>query len=795
MGFHELVKRVVSADKVRLGCDKCTHDRSQFVPSKVVQGCDIAVIGDVPSTEDVMSKKPFSGFSGEIIRDLMKKEGIDPDACSWLNVVKCRSAKSTTPDDKIVQLCGKKNLQAELTAIQPKVLLLLGPTAFSFFFRKGDNDKSRGNFRRWGNVRVMSTFAPELIIQNGGIRSTWGAETAAAIRRDVSKVRRLLDGSLHEGREYTLVRTAEEAERFTQLLESQMFLSCDIESTSLRSWAPGACVLTIAFCWAKGKSVCFPLYHPDLKDEQLRSVFESCVRRVLKSESVKTWHNAKYDVPYLQQLQYEVSGRQQCTMLMYYLLDENRRSYGLKQLTAQELDGYLELLDPSPSTPLEQLYLYNCEDADNGWRLYQKGKASMDSGLWSVHDDLLIPGSMCLAEAERVGVRVDLDKVRQLQRDLGVELKTKLAAANKELPPGRSVTSNKDLAAHLFGTLGLPVVRKTKTGASVDADTLKELSEMHGCALAGDMLSIRSLEKLLTTYLEPYPKLVGPDGRIHCSFMFTRTTTGRLSSEDPNLQNVPRRKDIRTLFVSSPGWKFIYGDLSNAEMRVAASLANDPVLVDAFCNDQDIHQLTASKMTGVPISEVTKEARQNAKPVNFGLLYGQSARGLQAYAKSTYGITLSDEESVVYRKAFFESYSGLPAWYGRIHRELYANECIRLVTGRLRRFPGINAMRESDRRACERQAVNSEVQGPTSDLTLQTLIHTQMHAIRNKMQARVVLTVHDSILGDGPEEECLELGKVMHDFVNTMRYPWLKVPMRLDVEIGEKWGDLSALKL
>ena len=801
MSFQDLIERVVSPDKVRRGCDKCTLDRSQYVSDHIVPDCEIVIVGEAPGKNEVTQGKPFVGKAGQIARRALSEEGIDPNRCSWMNAVHCRPAGNKTPSDKIIQLCGKRNLLPGLSALDPKVVILVGASSFSLFFPRKELNKSRGNFRRQGKFTFLPTFHPAFVDHRGGIESKEGGKIYSAIRRDLSKVRRHIDGTLYSDRKYELVKTAEDARRWADFLVQQPLLSGDIEATALRSWSPEAQLLTIAFCWEPKHAVCFPVEHFEIEDERFKEVVRECVQRVLAAESVKTWHHAKFDVPWLRESGWTVNGVIICTMLIAYLLDESKKSYGLKQLTATELDGYSDIVEGNfAQQPLERLFYYNCEDADNGFQLFQVFKKRMDPGLWRVHDELLIPGSVALAEAERVGVRVDLDEVRRLQTELTVEMKTKIREANRQMSGGQTVTSLKDLRTHLFEREKLPVLSKTGTGIpQVDADVLKALRDDHGCELAGLVLEIRGLEKLTSTYLAPYPNLVEADGRIHCSFTFTRTVTGRLASEKPNLQNIPRDPRIRNLIVSRPGWKLLYGDLSTSEMRVAAALAREPTLMEIFRRpppDDDVHTATASKVLKILEELVTKKQRQDAKPVNFGFLYGQKEQGFIGYAKSNYGLTFTFDEAHQIREDFFAVYAGLPSWYREVLEELYAEEQVRTVLGRCRRFPGLHQMNEMARGECERMAINTKVQSVSADLALLIVICAQSEFIERGMETRLILTVHDSVLCGGPPDEVPTAARIIHDRVEKFEeeFDWLTVPMRIDLGMGEKWASLEKMK-
>lgn len=795
MGFRELVERVVKSDESHGGCPTCTLDRSGYVPSRIVSGSKVAVIGEAPGANEVEQQTPFVGQSGQVLRKALREEGIDPELVSFLNVVRCRPPKNRTPTDKEIALCGKKNLLPELNALSPSVVLLAGAVPFGFFFKSSEVDESRGNFRVQGGRGFMTLFHPAYVLHQGGLESKEGRKIFGAIRHDLSKVRRFVDGSLFSGREYTTVQTKEDARKWVDVLKKIEILGVDIEAISLRPWKPESKVLMISFAYDHLKSVCFPLFHSEVTDGEFRSVSEECVKSILSSSNTKVFHHAKYDVPYLEYLGYKVSGRICCTVLIAYLLDESRRTYGLKALVAQKLDGYRDLVKDFVNTSLVKMSYYNCEDSDNCRRLFFEFSKDMDEGLWNAHDKLLIPGSMELAEAEAAGMFVDLPMLKVVRGVIQTEVDGLISKINRAFPVGKTCTSDKDLSEFLFDQLGYTPRKSTKTGRrSVDKEVLQQLAE-DDCEIARTMLRIRSDSKMLSTYLESYPSLVDPvDGKIHCSFMMHRTVTGRLASEDPNLQNIPRGELIRQLIVAPPGWKLIYGDLSQAELRVGGSLAHEPTLIEGYKKGLDAHRLTASTVVEIPMEKVTKAQRQAAKSVNFGLMFRMSTDGLKSYAKASYGVDMSYAQADEWREKWLKKYR-FQEWWKEIDEFLHKNGFVRTVFGRIRRLPNVYSSDKSLVREAERMATNDLVQSPTSDCCLLALIQCQRKFRESKMRSRVVLTVHDSIMIRSPDEEVKEAAKTLYCAVQSLKFDWLKVPLVMDLEVGERWSDLKEIHL
>jgi DNA polymerase-1 len=426
----------------------------------------------------------------------------------------------------------------------------------------------------------------------------------------------------------------------------------------------------------------------------------------------------------------------------------------------------------------------------------------MDKKLWWVHNKIIIPASMAVAEAERVGLLWDLEGGRRLKAKLSAEAREMTRKANKQMPIGMTVTSPNDLRTYLFDHKKFPVISETEKGTpQVNEYSLTILAENHKCKIAKDVINIREMEKIVGTYLKAYPKFVGHDGRIHATCWFTHTVTGRTAFTQPNPQQLPRRKDVRELIMAEEGNEFIYGDLATAEMRIAGSLSRDPFLIDVFKNDGDVHLHMGAEIAGIPVETMDidnnpehKDWRQKAKPVNFGFLYGQMPPGFVMYAKANYGVdfTLAQAEDI--RDRYFTKYAALPGWYREVYDELYRTSTVRSEFGRLRRFPGLHNKERWEQEACERQAVNMLVQSVAADIMLLIFIFIQEHMMREKMKTRLILTVHDSLLGEGPSEELPEIASRLDGFVDGMSWPWLRVPMRMDIERGPRWSRTKKMK-
>jgi DNA polymerase-1 len=406
--------------------------------------------------------------------------------------------------------------------------------------------------------------------------------------------------------------------------------------------------------------------------------------------------------------------------------------------------------------------------------------------MGSLYRDLELPLAHVLARIECRGITLDTDKLRVI----GAEVGTSLVALEKEihaLAGGPfNISSNKQLADVLFGKLSLPVIRKTKTGASTDADTLEELAALH--PVPAKIVEYRGLAKLKGTYIDALPALVNPrTGRLHTSFNQAVAATGRLSSSDPNLQNIPIRSEIgrriREAFVARPGHLIVSADYSQIELRVLAHLSDDPAFLDAFRSGQDIHQRTAAEVFGVPAADVTVEHRRVAKAINFGLVFGQGEFGLAQVLR------IPRAQAREYIASYFNRYAGVRAYMdGAIAQARVTGESSTLL-GRRRPLPDIRATRAQDRAYAERIARNNPVQGTAADLLKLAMLRVDAGiegGVAAAAGAHLLLTVHDELVFEVPEAQVAAFSPWVKAEMEAVYA--LKVPLTVDVGAGLTWS-------
>jgi DNA polymerase-1 len=508
----------------------------------------------------------------------------------------------------------------------------------------------------------------------------------------------------------------------------------------------------------------------------------------------KTAHNAKYDLLVLRRAGVELAGLDFDSMLASYLLDPGRRSHALDALAIEFLQlpmtGYDELTGkgknqiPFDEVPIAAARDYSCADADLTFRLRQllEPKLAEVEATALLHD-LELPLISVLAEMEWHGITIDIPWFHSLKSRFMREREQVERQIYETAGEEFNIASNKQLAAIMFGKLGLPVKKKTSTGPSTDASVLVELAD-EGHALPSLLMEYRELAKLENTYLDILPALVNPkDGRLHTSFNQTVASTGRLSSSDPNLQNIPIRrqlgKDIRRGFIPQAGWTMLAADYSQIELRLLAHLSHDPAFVEAFRAGGDIHRQTAAVIFGVGLDQVTSEMRGRAKTINFATIYGQGAHSLSRQIK------VEHAEARAFIDTYFERFAGVRRFLDSTVEQARERGYVETIFKRRRYIPELKDRNFNIRAFGERTAQNSPIQGSAADLIKVAMIKIHHALIAKRMQSRMLLQVHDELVFECPPDELPELQSLaVHEMTTAVK---LDVPLVVDVGTGRNW--------
>jgi len=521
----------------------------------------------------------------------------------------------------------------------------------------------------------------------------------------------------------------------------------------------------------------------------------TALREMLEDPAVrKVAQNAKYDLLALRRAGITLRGLEFDTMIASYVLDPGRRSHGLDVLAMEFLEhtmtSYEDLCGkgkgsvPFDECPIEAARDYSCEDADMTFQLRAIFEPQLETyALLPLFNDIEIPLIDVLADMEWAGIAINREWFASLKERFARERQRVEQEIYVSAGTEFNINSNLQLRQILFERLELPMLKRTATGPSTDASVLQELAEM-GHVLPEQLMEYRELSKLENTYLDALPALVHPHTqRIHTSFNQTVATTGRLSSSDPNLQNIPIRRelgrDIRRGFVPREGWSLIAADYSQIELRLLAHLSNDPAFVSAFRAGGDIHRQTASIIFGVPLEEVTSEMRGRAKTINFATIYGQGANALSRQLR----IDHADARRFI--DEYFERFQGIRGYLDSMVAFAREHGYVQTIFGRRRYIPELRDRNFNVRAFGERTATNSPIQGSAADLIKIAMIHIHSLFARERVESRMLLQVHDELVFEAPPSEVEYISTLVQQEMQEAAK--LSVPLVVDLGIGSNW--------
>lgn len=497
---------------------------------------------------------------------------------------------------------------------------------------------------------------------------------------------------------------------------------------------------------------------------------------------VKVTHDAKIMYNACVKMGTSLSGLVFDTRLAAYLLDPTASEYSLPLLKEQ----YLGQASNSQWRKVSQEPVYAVWAVEVIHALYPLLKQSLvDNGLIALFNEVELPLVEVLSVVENYGIKVNSEYLKVMSAEIGAKIELLLAEIHQYAGEVFNVNSPKKLGVILYDKLNLPVIKKTKTGYSTDAEVLEKLSGQH--AIIDTILEYRMLTKLKSTYLDGMACLIHPEtGRIHTTFNQTVTATGRLSSSEPNLQNIPIRtevgKKIRELFVPGEGYQYIMSaDYSQIELRVLADMSGDTNLIESFAQNQDVHTRTAAEVFEVPMREVTPELRSRAKAVNFGIVYGISDYGLSR------DIGVSRKEASYYIENYFRKYHGVKAFMDKVVSEAHQQGYVTTLLGRRRYLPDINSRNFNQRSFAERTAMNTPIQGTAADIIKKAMVDVYYALQGEKLRSRILLQVHDELVLEVPEGEVEKVAKIVKDAMEQS--VTLRVPLVVDVNVGSNWAN------
>ncbi len=596
-----------------------------------------------------------------------------------------------------------------------------------------------------------------------------------------------------EKRNYHLVETEKDLKALAEKLESLKAFSVDTETTS--SDPISASLVGISVSFKERDAYYIPCSSPEHEGKGLpREKVLGALGPLLNNSKIRKFgQNIKYDWLVFKKHGVELEGIDFDTMIASYLINPAKQQHNLddismqylnvKKISTKSLLGEGKKAVTMDKIPLEQVSEYACEDADCVFRLEKKLRPILEEhDLMKLFNEVEIPLLKVLAKMELRGVKLDMEFLSKLSKKLEKDLDGLSGNIYKQAGCEFNINSTKQLAEVLFEKLKLPTLKKTKTGYSTDVSVLEKLSESHEVPKL--LLEFREKTKLKSTYVDALPALADQEGLIHTSFNQTVAATGRLSSSDPNLQNIPIKselgREIRKAFIPrSEKHKIVSADYSQIELRLLAHFSKDPNLVKAFDEGMDVHKYTASILYGVKEKDVTREMRYAAKTVNFSVIYGKTAFGLS----KDLGIGIGEADEFI--KNYFKRYSHVKDYLETQKEHARKYGYVTTFLGRRAYFPDIKSSNVMMRQFAERAAINAPLQGSAADLIKLAMIEIDKKLDGKKYKTLMILQVHDELVFDTPEEELDEVTKLIRNDMETAVK--LRVPLEIGLKIGQSW--------
>ena len=596
---------------------------------------------------------------------------------------------------------------------------------------------------------------------------------------------------------YTVVQAQEQLDSMIAAIEETGHFTFDTETTSLD--AMQAELAGLSFAIAPGQAWYLPVGHREGEQLPLESVL-AAVRPLFESTDIaKCAHNANYDMTVLANHGVRFANVDFDTMIAAHLLGRSYNQLGLKDLSLNELGHEMTNIKELIGSGRKQITFdqvdiptaadYAAADADITFRLRDVFEPQLERDkLRGLMDDTEMALLPVLVTMQRHGIKMDSGVLHEMSADLYRQTEQIKSDIYQSVGHEVNLDSPKQLSDLLFAELGLPRTRRTKTGYSTDANALEGLKGIH--PVVDGILEYRQVSKLKSTYVDALPDMVNPaTGRVHTSYNQTGSATGRISSSDPNLQNIPIRtelgRQVRRAFVAegAPDWQLFSADYSQIELRVLAHLSQDPGLLEAFRRGEDIHSSTASLMFEVPINEVDSEMRRVAKVLNFGVIYGLSPHGISQQTG------FSREQGREFIDTYFAKYPGISEYLETVKTQARINQYVETVLGRRRYLADINSPNFNVRGGAERMAINMPIQGTAADIMKLAMVRVQHRLDAEEMRTKMLLQVHDELVFETPSEELDALRDLVFDEMPAAMS--LDVTLKVDAKWGDNWGDME----
>lgn len=761
----------------------------------------IMLIGEAPGEAEERTGKVFSGRAGQELDKMLERAGLHRSQLYVTNAVKCRPPENRTPERWEAKVCADEYVTREIEEIDPTHVLLLGNAALTAVAKKSGITKHRGVrlevSGQPSSRTIMAAFHPAYALRNPGVYPI--------LQEDIRRFARAIKGEFQvvpvKVKYVATVKGLRAVIRLLQEAPAGTVVSYDVENR-FGPWHPDWSIQCLGISLDGKTAYVIPLHHP-------KSPFRKSWKRLLlhlrealtRGDLILTAQNGKHD-----NVQLAGAGiflrHNFDVMLAAHLLDENRpKNLGFLSQTYLGADVYKGMVETKPdkilSVPIKRLCEYNGYDVGYTWQLRERIKPELLRHPRSLRlfTKLMMPASHVIQEVEMNGAYMDrellYERIAILQSEITRRKDEMQEHVSKKLlrsfPDSTfNYRSPIQVARLLYtaqsrGGMGLEPQLFTKKGnPSTNEEALQEYITHPFVTL---LFALRTLEtKWMSTYFLPWSEKLDAKSRLHTTYKLYGTVTGRLSGD---LQQVPRDTFVRGVFAAPPGWLRLSGDLSQAELRIAAHVADERRMKRAFALGEDIHTVTAQAILGSRI--IGKEERKRAKAVNFGFLYGMYPKKFQKYAKVNYGLDVSRSEAEIFRERYFSQFSDLSKWHERQKKLVRTKQYVTSPLGRVRHLPDILSGDNGVRMEAERQAINSPVQATASDLTLFAMV--QLHPFMNPRDIAMVMTTHDSIDFEVREERVDYYEPLIKDVMENLPLKTsfgceLTVPIRADTEVS-----------
>lgn len=762
------------------GCHNCPRKRVGFVPATLRRG-SVLWLGEAPGANEVEEGEGFVGRAGQLLRKEAQAAGV-PEPWSFSNVVHCRPPKNATPKAKEVQCCLSQFVLDEVRGYP--IVVLCGNVALQALFPGAQGSHFRGNVAwhpDFPGQRFFAIYHPAYILRRPDLTSVF--------QRHLARLARI---AREPGAEdaWKVVHGPAAFKTLEDVLKAPL-VSLDLETTSVVSWEVGARIRSVA-ATADGVTVA-ALHEEDppfvAALERIRDFLENPEKAVVAA-------NTGFDAEWVER---ELGCFVRCQVhdvnIVWYEAGQYQQP-SLKELAAQEADGYRYLVhEPHLERDTGLLLRYNAEDVVQQLTLFKAGMRRLKPKGRDLVTRVLGPVALVFREMQAHGLYVRQDYRRE-QIEAHQNARREAVQRWKDEDPAfipKTHESGHGLRKYLFEIRKLPVIHLTpKGGPATDKAAIRQWIR-DGATYLRHLLKIREIDKLLTTYLMAYDDHVGHDSRVHPSYWLTSTDTGRPSSSNPNVMNIPRAKVIRDLFGVRPGSRLIETDLAQIEFRVMVCLAGDETGIEGFLRGDDAHTMTARSFNPNP----TKEDRTNAKPVNFSLLYGGYAGGVLRMARDDYGLDWTPAQAEEFTEAFFALYRRLPEFHAGSRRRLLDNRgWFESVVGHTYHYRNWDHPDQETREHTFRSALNAEAQGPAAAIMfyIKVLARRLLYE-RGFRGVAFVNSVYDSVLTEVPDPAwvpaVIEALNDARDQAYEWVRPWFIVPLEQEHAVGESWGSLK----